>query len=200
MKSKRKAKIENDGPNFIIESNNHDLFLVFDHELIAWHPGTDYDPCWISLEPGFAVRERDGGDLIIEYEGVMISAMALRRDDFLKLGKPRCDLLRYAPCLIRDSNSYESEAKANVARIISTARNIAIAFKFDNSPLGEQMRETAAETIELWERCRIELWESFRIQHLDNWRAWVKEKEPAHILADLNAPSTVQRHPRRSVS
>ena len=54
-----------------IESEGSDIFVVADGVKIAklGHPGTLQAKTWVSIEPGFTVRDCDDGDSIeIEYK------------------------------------------------------------------------------------------------------------------------------------
>jgi len=61
-----------------IESDGGDVFVVFNGTRIArrGHLGTLKAGTWVSLEPGFRVRDGDGGpasgELIVEHDGVVV--------------------------------------------------------------------------------------------------------------------------------
>jgi hypothetical protein len=60
------CKMENDG---------HDLFINLDGIRIAkrGHPGTPHAKQWVSLEPGYAVRDSaDLSEIEIEFNGVRL--------------------------------------------------------------------------------------------------------------------------------
>jgi|ERR1700686_551627 hypothetical protein len=63
-------------------------------------------------------------------------------------------LTDFLPLPHRGSNCRHRETRANIARIISTARLILKAHEFDNSTEGAMMRLTAERTIELWTMLR----------------------------------------------
>jgi hypothetical protein len=55
-----------------IEYTGEGIFIIYDGKTIAkrGHPGTPYAETWISLEPGYTVRDADGGKSIeVEYQG-----------------------------------------------------------------------------------------------------------------------------------
>ena len=53
-----------------IESDREDMFVIYDGMKIAkrGHKGTPHAKTWISLEPGFTVRDGDGF-IEVEYQG-----------------------------------------------------------------------------------------------------------------------------------
>jgi hypothetical protein len=67
-----------------VECDGSDIFIIADDVKIAkrGHPGTPQANTWISLEPGWTVRECDGtymnkdgereGTIEIEYKGAMV--------------------------------------------------------------------------------------------------------------------------------
>jgi hypothetical protein len=62
-------------PVVIIESDGKDMFVIVDGVKIAkrGHPGTPQAKAWVSLEPGWTVRDARGGeDIEIQYNGVTI--------------------------------------------------------------------------------------------------------------------------------
>jgi hypothetical protein len=72
---KRHTGIKPTHPECKIVSEGNDLFIVLDGIKIAkrGHPGTPHARTWISLEPGWVVRNTDGfEEMIIEYNGVRI--------------------------------------------------------------------------------------------------------------------------------
>jgi hypothetical protein len=54
-------------------SDGNDLFIVFKGVKIAkrGEPGTPHAGTWISLEPGYVVRDRKGA-IVVEFNGVQI--------------------------------------------------------------------------------------------------------------------------------
>lgn len=59
----------------IIECEGNDIFIIYDGVRIAkrGHPGTSQGKTWISLEPGWSVRDHDGGNTIeVEHQGVPV--------------------------------------------------------------------------------------------------------------------------------
>ena len=54
-----------------IEGNGDDLFVIVDGVKIAkrGHPDTPHAGTWISLEPGYTVRDCDGGAIEVEFQG-----------------------------------------------------------------------------------------------------------------------------------
>ena len=58
-----------------VQSEGDDIFIIVDGLKIAKRgkPGTPYAKTWISLEPGYTVRDCDDGDAIeVEYKGARI--------------------------------------------------------------------------------------------------------------------------------
>lgn len=57
-----------------IEDDEADIFVVVDGVRIAQrgHPGTPQARTWVSLEPGWTVRDCQSGDLEIEHNGVRV--------------------------------------------------------------------------------------------------------------------------------
>jgi hypothetical protein len=59
----------------IIECGGNDIFRIYEGIKIAkrGHPGTPQGKIWIALEPGWSVRDRDGGNTIeVEHQGIPV--------------------------------------------------------------------------------------------------------------------------------
>jgi hypothetical protein len=59
-----------------IESDGIDVFVVYNGVRIAKrsHSGTPFVGTWMSLEPGYTVRDKNyPQELVIEYEGKVVS-------------------------------------------------------------------------------------------------------------------------------
>ena len=59
-----------------IESDGTDVFVIYDGKRIAkrGHPDTPQAGTWVSLEPGYTVRDKNyPQELVIEYEGKVVS-------------------------------------------------------------------------------------------------------------------------------
>ena len=58
-----------------IETDGGELYVVYNGKRIAKraHPGSQSAGTWISLEPGFSVRDAKGGkELIVERDGAVL--------------------------------------------------------------------------------------------------------------------------------
>ena len=57
-----------------VESDGHDLFVVFDGKRIAKRgkPGTLQAGTWVSLEPGYVVMTMDRKTLYVEYKDARV--------------------------------------------------------------------------------------------------------------------------------
>jgi len=59
-----------------IESDGTDVFVIYDGKRIAkrGHPDTPQTGTWVSIEPGYTVRDRGyPQELVVEYEGKVVS-------------------------------------------------------------------------------------------------------------------------------
>jgi hypothetical protein len=66
-----KIEVVNDAPG-----DGTTVYVVFNGKRIArrGYPGTPYAKQWVSLEPGYVVRDaKRGREIVVEYNGVLVN-------------------------------------------------------------------------------------------------------------------------------
>jgi hypothetical protein len=134
------------GPGFTFDADGH---IVKNRGGRPRKDGTRADTSTTFKEMGFSKRDVARMRLLASYSNEEFEAALATRHADIMARKPKRSIFHYLPD--RKANSrHERETNANIARIISSARNILKAHEFDSSHEGAVLRRMAEVTIEAW--------------------------------------------------
>jgi len=140
------------GPSFTFDAHDH---LIKNRGGRPRKDGTRADNSTTLKEMGISKRDAARMRFYASFPEDVFEAALKKHIDAMKAHKRVPSMTSLLKEYRKDNNRHERETKANIARIISTARNILKAHEFDCSDEGAALRRLAEVTIELWTMMRL---------------------------------------------